>query len=132
MAILTFFLYTIFVVSSILLIAIVLLQEGKGGGFGEAFGGMVSESFGVRASGAMKLTAGLAGAFVLSAILISMFHGTTGSLAAPTGPVSPDPGISAPADPGTGAGGGDDAGSGEGGGDNAGSGEGGGGEESGE
>ncbi len=78
MAILTFLLYTIFLVSCLFLIIIVLLQEGKGGGFGEAFGGIASETFGVRASGVTKVTAGLAAVFLLSAVLISIFH-TDGS-----------------------------------------------------
>ncbi len=83
MGILTFLLYTIFVLSCFLLIGIVLLQEGKGGGFGEAFGGMVSETFGVRASGVTKVTAALAGVFLLSAVLISMFYGAGSSVASP-------------------------------------------------
>lgn len=74
MAILTFLLYAIFLLSCLFLIIIVLLQEGKGGGFGEAFGGIASETFGVRASGVTKVTAGLATVFLLSAVLISIFH----------------------------------------------------------
>jgi len=83
MGILTILLYLIFVLSCFFLIGIVLLQEGKGGGFGEAFGGMVSDTFGVRASGVTKVTAALAGIFVVSAILISMFYGTGSSGASP-------------------------------------------------
>lgn len=83
MLFLNFLLYTIFIVSCVALIGIVLLQEGKGGGFGEAFGGMVSETFGVRASGVTKVTAGLATTFLLSAVLIAMFHTDASSVAAP-------------------------------------------------
>ena len=63
-------LYVIFALSALLLIVVVLLQESKGGGMGEAFGGMGAETFGVRASGITKFTGYVAGAFLLSALLI--------------------------------------------------------------
>ncbi len=45
-------LWFIFVVSALLVGLIILIQEGKGGGLGEAFGGMGAETFGVKASAA--------------------------------------------------------------------------------
>jgi preprotein translocase subunit SecG len=60
--------YLVIIGSSLLLIAVVLLQEGKGGGFGDAFGGMGTETFGARAGGVNKFTASIA-AFFFAAIL---------------------------------------------------------------
>lgn len=72
MSILAGLLYFVFVVSSILLIAIVLLQEGKGGGLAEAFGGVGAETFGVKSGGINKATATIAGIFLASAVAISL------------------------------------------------------------
>ena len=59
-----------FVILSILLTAIVLMQEGKGGGLGSAFGGAGGEAFGHGAGGVNRFTATLATAWMLIAILI--------------------------------------------------------------
>jgi len=67
---LEFFLYLLFSLSGLLLIVIVLLQEGKGGGLGDAFGGAGAETFGVRAGGVNKVTFALFGVFVLSAMTL--------------------------------------------------------------
>ena len=40
-----------------LLITIILLQEGKGGGLGGAFGGAGAETFGVQSGGVNRFTA---------------------------------------------------------------------------
>lgn len=64
-------LWFIFIVSALLLSLIILIQEGKGGGLGEAFGGMGAETFGVKAAGVNKTTATLAIVWVVSAILIN-------------------------------------------------------------
>lgn len=64
-------LWFIFIVSALLLSLVVLIQEGKGGGLGEAFGGMAAETFGVKAQGVNRVTAILAAVFVLTAILIN-------------------------------------------------------------
>lgn len=64
-------LWLIFVLSSVLLVIVVLLQEPKGGGLAEAFGGMGAQTFGVKASGITKFTSYVAIIFVLSAILIT-------------------------------------------------------------
>ncbi|MBL8899972.1 MAG: preprotein translocase subunit SecG [Planctomycetes bacterium] len=60
--------YLVIIGASLLLIAVVLLQEGKGGGFGDAFGGMGTETFGARVGGVNKFTASIA-AFFFAAIL---------------------------------------------------------------
>ncbi|MBI4879327.1 MAG: preprotein translocase subunit SecG [Planctomycetes bacterium] len=64
-------LWFVFVVACLLLGLIILIQEGKGGGLGEAFGGMGAETFGVKATGVNRVTAILAAVFVLSAVLIN-------------------------------------------------------------
>jgi len=60
----------LFFVSSILLTIVVLLQESKGGGLAEAFGGVGAETFGVKAGGINKFTFLLAAIFLGSAILL--------------------------------------------------------------
>ena len=42
------FLATLFVLVCILLIVVILLQKGRGGGLGAAFGGLGSSAFGTR------------------------------------------------------------------------------------
>ena len=54
------------------LIIVILLQESKGGGLAEAFGGIGAETFGVKSGGINRFTFGLAGLFLGSAILIQM------------------------------------------------------------
>jgi len=66
-----FVLWLVFILSSVVLIAVVLLQEPKGGGLAEAFGGMGAQTFGVKATGITKFTAYVAVVFMLSAILLT-------------------------------------------------------------
>lgn len=66
-------LWVLFLGSSLLLSLVVLLQESKGGGLAEAFGGAGAETFGVKTGGVNKFTFALAGVFVGSAILLHMF-----------------------------------------------------------
>ena len=63
-------LWFIFIAAALLLSLTILIQEGKGGGLGEAFGGMGQETFGAGNAGVNKVTASLAAAFLLSSILI--------------------------------------------------------------
>ena len=63
--------WVLFFLSAILLTTLVLLQESKGGGLAEAFGGTGAETFGVKSGGINKVTFLLAGIFCGSAILIS-------------------------------------------------------------
>ncbi|MBM3973654.1 MAG: preprotein translocase subunit SecG [Planctomycetes bacterium] len=61
----------LFFASALLLSVVILLQEPKGGGLAEAFGGMGAETFGVKSGGINRFTFTLATAFCGSAILIS-------------------------------------------------------------
>ncbi len=56
--------------SAFILIVVILLQESKGGGLGDAFGGVGAETFGVRPGGINKFTFAIAAVFVLSAVFI--------------------------------------------------------------
>jgi len=58
----------LFFASAILLMVIVLLQEGKGGGLASALGGQGAETFGVSTGGVNKVTLFLAGLFLVSAL----------------------------------------------------------------
>jgi preprotein translocase subunit SecG len=85
-------LWILFVLSSLLLCLIILIQEGKGGGLAEAFGGQGAETFGVKSKGVNVVTASLAGVMFLSAIFINRcsyleptVHFDAGSDAADTG-----------------------------------------------
>ena len=100
-------LWILFVLSSLLLCLIILIQEGKGGGLAEAFGGQGAETFGVKATGVNYFTAGLAGAMFLSAILINRCSymesgfefGSGPAKQAPSEPGAPGAGGGAPAAP---------------------------------
>ncbi len=70
MQIIHILLWVLFFASSVLLSIIILLQEGKGGGLAQAFGGVGAETFGVKSGGINKFTFALAGVFVVSAILL--------------------------------------------------------------
>ena len=59
---------SIFFLSAVLLMVIVLLQEGKGGGLASALGGQGAETFGVSSGGVNKVTLFLAALFLLSAL----------------------------------------------------------------
>ena len=68
--ILEFLLWATFFVSAFILIVVILLQESKGGGLGDAFGGVGAETFGVRPGGINKFTFAIAAVFILSAVFI--------------------------------------------------------------
>lgn len=74
MHLLTIFLYILFVFAAIVLIVVILLQEGKGGGFGEALGSHGRETFGVGSRGINTFTAVTAGVFLGSALLIHVLN----------------------------------------------------------
>ncbi len=67
-------LYILFVASAIILTVVILLQEGKGGGFGDALGAAGQQAFGVKASGVQKFTMYIAIAFLASAVLIHVLN----------------------------------------------------------
>ncbi len=56
--------------SAVLMSVIILLQESKGGGLAEAFGGVGAETFGVKSGGINRFTFLLAGIFLGSTILL--------------------------------------------------------------
>lgn len=62
--------WILFFLSALVMIVIILLQEGKGGGLADAFGGMGAETFGVKSGGINRFTFTVAGVFVASAIVI--------------------------------------------------------------
>lgn len=65
-------LWLAFVASSLFLVVLVLLQESKGGGLAEAFGGVGAETFGVKTRGINKVTFTVAGVWLGAALLLSM------------------------------------------------------------
>lgn len=64
--------WVIFFLASVFLIFIILLQEPKGGGLAEAFGGMGAETFGVKSGGVNRFTLTIAAFWVVSAIMIQL------------------------------------------------------------
>jgi len=64
-------LWLVFVLGCLLVCTVILLQEGKGGGLGEAFGGVGQQAFGVKAAGIQKFTTYAIVAVVLAAIIIT-------------------------------------------------------------
>jgi len=65
--------YLIFILSAIVLVVVILLQEGKGGGFGgDSLGGHGQQTFGVAAGGIQKFTGVTAAVFLISAVAIHM------------------------------------------------------------
>ena len=60
---------TVFILSCLVLIVVILLQEGKGGGIAGAFGGAGAEAFGVKAGTVNRFTAWVAGLFLVLALL---------------------------------------------------------------
>jgi len=83
---------TFFIIICVLLILVVLLQKGRGGGLGAAFGGMGSAAFGTRIGDVLTwVTIVLTGLFLLLAIGTSMmFRTEPGKVATPE--FSPEPG----------------------------------------
>jgi preprotein translocase subunit SecG len=71
----TAILYVLFFLAAVLLIFIILLQEGKGGGIADAFGGAGAQTFGVRAGGVNRVTMVLFAIFVLTALALARFGG---------------------------------------------------------
>ncbi len=74
MGIVKILLWVVFVIVSLLLIAIVLMQEGKGGGLGSAFGGAGGDAFGHGAGSINKFTSWLAGTFMVTALILAMLE----------------------------------------------------------
>jgi preprotein translocase subunit SecG len=62
------FLYILFIVSAIVLVVVILLQEGKGGGLTGALGVSGQQTFGVGASGINKFTGWTGAIFLVTAL----------------------------------------------------------------
>ena len=79
------FLMTLFIIVCVLLIVVVLLQKGRGGGLGAAFGGLGSSAFGTRVGDVFTwVTIVLTATFLLLAIGTSMyFHPEAGVVEKP-------------------------------------------------
>jgi preprotein translocase subunit SecG len=101
-----FLFYTLFFLSALLLTLVILLQEGKGGGLSDAFGGAGAETFGVRSGGINRFTFGVFGVFVMSAMALHWMAGDPLSGSVLEGmPGTEQPLISGPEGDGLGAGG---------------------------
>ena len=70
-------LYIIFVLAAIVLTVVILLQEGKGGGLGDALGTAGQQTFGVKASGIQRFTAIVAVIFLSTALGIHVLNRTS-------------------------------------------------------
>ncbi len=66
--------WILFFLSACLLIFVILIQEPKGGGLAEAFGGMGAETFGVKSAGVNRFTLIVAAVFLLSAVMIQILQ----------------------------------------------------------
>lgn len=67
-------LYVVFVLSAIVLVVVVLIQEGRGGGLTDALGTGGQATFGAGARGINTFTGVVAGVFLASAIGITMMN----------------------------------------------------------
>jgi protein translocase SecG subunit len=67
-------LWVVFFLSAIVMIGIVLLQEPKGGGLSEAFGGTGAQTFGTKATGVTRFTFAVFGVFLLAAVLLHVLR----------------------------------------------------------
>ncbi len=68
MTLLAVALYIVFVLAAIVLVVVILLQEGKGGGLTDALGTSGQQTFGVGASGINKFTGWVGAIFLASAL----------------------------------------------------------------
>ena len=96
--------FTLFVIAAVVLSVVILLQEGKGGGLGSAFGGAAADAFGVKAGSVSKFTTYLASAFLGLALLYSALASqgdrVSTTIIEPT--IDGPPTDAAPAEPGAG------------------------------
>lgn len=108
MSILTVLCYILFVLAAIVLIVVVLLQEGRGGGFGEALGVHGRETFGPGSKGINTFTAWTAAVFLGTALAIHYMNKNAvvktifdedPNAPATIAPPEPGAGAQAPADP---------------------------------
>lgn len=67
-------LYILFVLAAIVLVVVILLQEGRGGGLTDALGTSGQATFGVGTSGINRFTGATAAVFLGSALLIHVMN----------------------------------------------------------
>ena len=77
MAIVKTLLIILFTINAIFLIGIVLMQEGKGGGLGNAFGGAGGDAFGHGVGGINRFTAYVAGSLMVISVALAIMNTTT-------------------------------------------------------
>ena len=104
-------LWVLFMFACVIVSGVILLQEGKGGGLGEAFGGAGQQTFGVKAAGINKFTGWVALAVVILAVLITIVREDSGVVLSGPTEVPAIPGV-APGAPDGGAPAGDAGGTG--------------------
>ena len=90
---------TLFVMTCLLLVLVILVQEGKGGGIAGAFGGAAAESFGVKAGSVNRFTAVLAAIFMGLALLHAGLASAIGGSVVEATPPSIVPAGSPPSTP---------------------------------
>ena len=100
-SLLSILLYIVFVLSAIVLVVVVLLQEGRGGGLTDALGTSGQATFGVGAAGINRFTFVMVGVFLLSGLAIHFVNrmevgrSAVGDSVFPAAPVTP---VAPPAD----------------------------------
>ncbi|MHC4845570.1 MAG: preprotein translocase subunit SecG [Planctomycetota bacterium] len=72
-------LWVLFMMGCVVVSGVILLQEGKGGGLGEAFGGAGAQTFGVKAEGINRFTAYVTIGVIVLAIAITIVRTGSGS-----------------------------------------------------
>jgi preprotein translocase subunit SecG len=85
---------TLYVVACLVLMIVILLQQGKGGDIANAFGGGASQAvFGARAGATVltKVTTGLSAAFMVLALVLAVWgaRGTSSVVGGVEGPAAP-------------------------------------------
>ena len=89
-------LWILFVLACVLVSTVILLQEGKGGGLSEAFGGVGQQTFGVKAEGINKFTGWVSFIVVVLAVVITRIR--TGDSVVNFAPASAPPSVETPAE----------------------------------
>jgi preprotein translocase subunit SecG len=84
-------LYVVFVLSAIVLVVVVLIQEGRGGGLTDALGTGGQATFGAGARGINMFTGIVAGVFLAAAIGITMMNRSVSSRSVLGGGAAPAP-----------------------------------------
>ena len=92
-------LFVVFGLSSLILIVVILLQEGKGGGLASAFGGAGADTFGVSSGGINRFTTILAGVWIVAAIILAASSPTSVVGIGPEDADADEPSTEAPENP---------------------------------